>query len=285
MPVTALEKLGSRTGERGRDDQDELLMILSGSDDEAELYAALAAETPTDRGALKRTGIRLVEQLGAKLWEGAAYYEKAEATGGKETGEEAFSFTTAGGTQNLIFSKRGTPVAAYAVAGGTVPLTYGMIGVNGDQVEGVDVGLSAFDFEIVKYVAPEDITKEYFRTLFLLSWHTNAAKWATVVDGVPFEFEAGEVLFQYVTGGKRGRGDWELTFKFSALPNKTGLTVGDITGIAKKGWEYLWCQYDTTDGGTGTGKALVRKPRAVFIEQVYDAGNFTLLNVGTVAGG
>jgi hypothetical protein len=52
--------------------------------------------------------------------------------------------------------------------------------------------------------------------------------------------------------------DWEIAFKFAASPNATDLTVGDITGIEKKGWEYLWVRYaDAEDEET-----LIQQPVA-----------------------
>jgi hypothetical protein len=47
-------------------------------------------------------------------------------------------------------------------------------------------------------------------------------------------FAAGECLFLGAAGTKRASGDWEITFRFAASPNVTGLTIGDITGIDKK---------------------------------------------------
>jgi len=48
------------------------------------------------------------------------------------------------------------------------------------------------------------------------------------------------VLFLGATGSERGEGpddDWEITFRFAANPNQTGLSVGSISGISKKGWK------------------------------------------------
>ena len=57
----------------------------------------------------------------------------------------------------------------------------------------------------------------------------------------------------------------------------TGLQVGDITGIDKKGWEYLWVRYaDAEDQNV-----LVKRPIAAYVEQVYESGNFALLGIGT----
>ncbi|HQL55478.1 MAG TPA: hypothetical protein PLQ87_12285, partial [Phycisphaerae bacterium] len=69
------------------------------------------------------------------------------------------------------------------------------------------------------------------------------------------------------------------TFRFAASPNVTNLTIGDITGINKKGWEYLWVRY--ADSEDTVAKALVKKPIAVYIERVYDDGNLSLLGIGS----
>ena len=92
-------------------------------------------------------------------------------------------------------------------------------------------------------------------------------------------FAAGEVLFMGASGSKRGSDDWEITFRFAASPNKTGLTVGDIVGIDKKGWEYMWVRY--ADAEDAAAKAIVKKPVAVYVEKVYEEGDFSTLGIGT----
>ncbi len=75
----------------------------------------------------------------------------------------------------------------------------------------------------------------------------------------------------------RDGGDWEITCRFAASPNVTNLTIGDITGIDKKGREYLRVRYaDAEDAAT---KAIVKKPMAVSLEQVYEEGDFSLLGI------
>ena len=64
-----------------------------------------------------------------------------------------------------------------------------------------------------------------------------------------------------------------------ASPNRTGITVGDITGIAKKGWEYLWVRYE--DAEDSTAKTLVKRPVAAYVEKVYESGDFAALGIGT----
>lgn len=93
---------------------------------------------------------------------------------------------------------------------------------------------------------------------------------SVTVDQVGFEATGISVAFPL---------PWEITFRFAALPNKTGLTVGDITGIAKKGWEYLWVLYSEEEDTTS--KRLRKVPVEVHIEKVYEDDDFADLQIGT----
>jgi len=73
-------------------------------------------------------------------------------------------------------------------------------------------------------------------------------------------------------------GDWEITFAFAASPNVTDLTIGNISGISKKGWDYLWCRY--ADFEDTDAKMLVKRPIAVVVNRVYPSGSFSLLGIG-----
>jgi len=138
-------------------------------------------------------------------------------------------------------------------------------------VYGVDITVPVYSFSETHILANSAVTAAYKGKLFALTGKTNNATFKG--------FAIGECLFLGASGSKRGKGDWEITFRFAASPNKTGLTVGDITGIAKKGWEYLWVRYeDAVDTAAGT---MVKKPLAVYIEKVYEEGNFADLAIGT----
>jgi len=47
---------------------------------------------------------------------------------------------------------------------------------------------------------------------------------------------------------------------------------------SKKGWEYLWVRY--ADAEDATPKAIVKVPVAVYIEKVYEEGDFSGLGIG-----
>lgn len=136
-------------------------------------------------------------------------------------------------------------------------------------VDGPTITVPVYHFAEVHYLAPEVVTDAYKATLFALTGKVNDATFRN--------FAQGECLFLGAAGSKRGGGDWEITYRFAASPNVSGLTIGDITGIAKKGWEYLWVRY--ADAEDTAAKALVKKSIAVYVEKVYELGNFTLLGI------
>ena len=179
-----------------------------------------------------------------------------------EVGESLFSFETSGGSQHITQSLE--TIAKYPAGADD---TFGAIGDTGDHVEGVDVTVPVYNFSETHYIALATVNQAYKLTLFGLTGKVNT----DVFRG----FAAGEVLFLGAHGSQRGSEDWEITFHFAASKNKTGLTVGkgayEITGIAKKGWEYLWVRYKPA-AGTARSHSV---PEAVYIERVYDEDNFT----------
>ena len=78
---------------------------------------------------------------------------------------------------------------------------------------------------------------------------------------------------------RRGDDDWEITFRFAGSPNRSGLSVGPIGNIAKKGWEYLWVRY--ADAEDAASHSLVKAPLAAYVEKVYEEGDFSDLGIGT----
>jgi hypothetical protein len=100
-----------------------------------------------------------------------------------------------------------------------------------------------------------------------LTGKTNNASFAT--------FAEGELLFLGADFSAASGGEVSITYKFVASPNRTGLTVGPITGIAKKGHEYLWVLYRPNQ----SGNFLVKVPVAVYVHKVYESGDFTLLGI------
>ena len=265
MAITVHEKWESRETTMGESPSVDLIYIVRGTDSDLAAKTALAAASPVLYHGLVRQSMHL-ERIAENIWEGSVRYGKFEPP---ETGDSSYQFDTGGGTQHITQSLQ--TVARYAPPGKTAPDFQGAIGVTHDNVEGVDITVPVYNFSELHYIASSLVTGAYKATLFYLTGRVNNA---------PFRgFAAGEVLFLGASGSKRGQEDWEISFKFAASPNMTGLTIGDITGIAKKGWEYLWVRY--ADAEDAAAKALVKRPAAVYVEKVYLDGDFSLLGIGT----
>ena len=267
MPVEVVEKFESRLVTTGSSPSVELRYVIRGTNDDIEARNALVAFSPATYDPwgsgwfyLPRETVS-VQPVGDLLWEGVVRYGPFTPTD-----ESTFAFDTGGGTQHITQSKQ--TVAKYPA--GTAPDFKGAIGVTNDSVEGVDITVPVYHFSETHYLPDTTVTPAYRLTIFQLTGRVNA--------GVFKGFNVGEVLFLGASGARRGYGDWEITFRFAASPNVSNLTIGDITGIDKKGWEYLWVRY--ADSEDAAAKALVKKPLAVYIERVYDNGDMSLLGIG-----
>jgi len=264
MPVTVLEKWDSRETTLADQSSIELRYVVGGTDDDAIVAAETLSASPTTYSGLPRESLTF-SRIGELEWEATVRY----ATRQPSEEEASFTFETGGGSAHITQSLATTGV--YSAPGVGVPNFQGAIGVTKDSVDGVDIIVPVYKWTETFSFAPAFVTGAYKAAVFFLTGRTN---------GAPFRgFLADEVLFEGARGSKRGTGNWEITFSFAASPNVTGITVGSITGIAKKGWEYLWVRY--ADYEDTSAQLLVKRPVAVMIEQVYSAGDFSLLGIGS----
>jgi hypothetical protein len=263
VPVTVEEKFESRRKTAGQSPNAELRYTVRGTDDDDAAMAAVQATAPPFFDYLWRETVS-IEPVGPQLWEGIVRYGVIPATA-----ESEFAFETGGGTQHITQSL--ATGNRYAQPGKTAPDFKGAVGVTADSVEGVDITIPVYHFSETHYLPGEFVTNAYKGILFGLTGRVNSA---------PFKgLAAGECLFLGASGSKRGGGDWQITYRFAANPNVAELTVGDITGINKEGWQYLWVRY--ADAEDSAAKTLVKRPVAVYVEKVYEYGDLSLLGIGT----
>jgi hypothetical protein len=264
MSIAVYEKWESRETTEGENPSVDLIFIVRGTHSDLAAKAALAAAAPVFYDGRVRQSLH-IERVAEDIWEGSVRYGNLQPP---ETGDSSYQFDTGGGTQHITQSLQ--TVGCYAPPGQTAPDFQGAIGATHDNVEGVDITVPVYNFAETHYLPVAAVTPGYKATLFFLTGKVNSG---------PFHgFQTGEVLFLGASGSKRGQDDWEITFRFAASPNVTGLVVGSIGGINKKGWEYLWVRYaDAEDMASGT---LVKRPIAAYVEQVYQYGDFSNLGIG-----
>ena len=261
--ITVEERIESRKTTQGDDPTIELRFWISGTSDDLTARACLAAVAPAIYLGLVRKEYT-VDPISSDLWDGTVSYGRRKKP---ETGESSYQFDTGGGSQKITQSLGTT---RYAKAGETAPDFKGAIGVTKDNVEGVDIQVPEFHFGETHYLPVAAVDAAYKLLLYTITGCTNNAPWRG--------YAAGEVLFLGASGSQRSEDDWEISYKFAASPNITGLTIGEITDIAKGGWQYLWTRYE--DAEDTAAKCLVKKPKAVYVETVYRSADFSLLGIG-----
>lgn len=164
---------------------------------------------------------------------------------------------------------------------GPAPSQFGAIGVDGDSVSGVDIVTPSLQWTETYDVPSTYVDQTYIKRVAFRTGTVNNAAFRT--------FLAGEVLFLGCSGNQewdseKGDGPWSLSYKFVASPNAgvnqtiPALQIGTITGIEKKGHEYLWVRYESQVSGSAGQRKV---PKYVYVNQVYASSNFADLGIGT----
>lgn len=188
------------------------------------------------------------------------------------------SFDTTGGTQHITHSIMTKTPSFGSVTGPLFgPINEaggGPIGVSGQgsqaTVEGVDIVVPVYSWTETHKMTNAQVQANK------MNWYNLTGK---INSGAFRGFAAGEVLFQGASGSQDETGQWTITFKFAASPNRTGIKVGTITNIAKGGWDYMWVLYQ--HGEDSSSKWLIPQPLGVYVEQVYESASFNLLGIGS----
>ena len=233
--------------------------VVTGTTSSAVAKSYALAATPaivvTLEGTLYRQDLK-VEPISGHVYGVTVPY----AVRKRETGEYTLSFDTSGGTVHISSSKE--TIASYA-ATGTAPDHKQLIGVKGDDVAGADVVIPALKLT-VRFKHPQaEVSLPWIKTLASITGTVNSTPFLT--------FDPGEVLFLGASGSEGSEAETEAAYSFACSKNAGSLTVGGLTGVAKKGHEYLWIAYqDTTDGGRP-----VKNPQFVYVERVYELTDFT----------
>lgn len=258
---------------------------IFGTADDVELHAAINAEVSASGQYWQYPGLPnmklyaesySVSFLGDNAWQVQISYSKDGAEDGTEPLKRARSFDTTGGTQHIT-------QACSVGSGGTLDFEKrfpssatnmsGAIGVDSNGVNGVDIVVPQLQWQESYDVPNSYVTSGWIRGVAGITGTTNNATFRG--------FEAGEVLFIGCSGSQewddqKGRGPWSLSFRFVASKNVTGQTIGSISGIEKKGHEYLWVRYeDAVSGGS-----LLKQPKAVYVSKVYKDSDFSALGIG-----
>jgi hypothetical protein len=245
-----------------------LTYILTGAENRIIALAMARGYSSVLFGSLFRTKIDATE-IGPQMYECEINYgpiDKKEP----EAGDVSWRFDTTGATKHVAHAI--AHIATYPTS--DAPYDHkSLIGVTSDSVDGVDVQDRAFKWSETHQLAIGSYGFTYGAILGEYTGRYNTASFRG--------FAAGTVKFCGANGGKSGKDPdlVEVTFNFEVSPSDTNLAVGDITGIAKGGWDYLWVR--CAEKKDDTMKTTVLTPVQVEIDQVMKSFDFSTLGIGT----
>lgn len=261
MPATCEERANGR--KRGIDNAS-VEYIIRDTEETDEAILALQTEAPADWDDLALAGLTVEEVSTAqKIWYGTATYGRpaGSSDGGNNipVGSVEYSFDVS--TTNVRITHSLQTIAKYP-SGSAPDYKQGILPRDDGTFEGIDVLVPVATFQYVFKPAAGVITDLYQRQVEAIVGSTNSATWRNR--------EAGEVMLVGASGSRDSAGNQSLSFKFQRRVNVTGQVIGAITGIDKKGHEFLWVlpkkQEDTT--------RVISVPQAVYVERVYPSANF-----------
>jgi hypothetical protein len=249
---------------------------IFGTADDVELHTAINSEISANGAYWQYPGVAgmqlraeqySVSFLGDNAWQLTISYSKDGAEDGDNPLKRSRSFDTTGGTQHI------TQAYGETKFGTNAPDQQKAIGVDSNGVNGVDIVVPQLQWQESYDVPNAFVTDAYIRGVSGVTGTTNNATFRG--------FEAGEVLFVGCSGSQewddqKGRGPWSLSFRFVASKNVTGETIGDISGVSKRGHEYLWVRYEDAV----SSNVLLKKPKAVYVNKVYRESSFSALGIG-----
>ena len=262
--IQVYEKALARRWEDSERPSIQRVYIVVGTDNDAEVLDAIAENTPSKVSGLPRMSIS-ISQTGTDTWEAVVTYRDPEQQRKTQQPDDPvrISFSTLGATQHINYSL--ATVGRWVKAGETAPQFYNAIAVDENGPQGIDITVPSLHFQVTKTYPGGQAPSP--ATLSAYTGCVNADTW--------YGFAPGTVLFLGAEGGTRADGNVEITYHFAAQPNVSNITIGGISGITKRGWDYLWVWYRRkVENGVTTFQ-----PVCVQTERVYPSANFAGLGL------
>lgn len=178
-----------------------------------------------------------------------------------ESGSLSFSFDTTGGTVR-IYSGKSHAASFPNEAPPEHDPHKGLIGVHGENVDGVDIAIPALKLTYSFRHPLGVVTESLARQLARMTGKTNS----DVFRG----FRPGEMLFLGATGSDGTDTEASVDYHFAASENFEGETIAGIANVNKAGHDYLWLEWEPAVVGD---KPALQASR-VHVETVYAETSF-----------
>lgn len=230
-------------------------------------FAPVANAPPGSNFLWPRRGMEL-DEVGWGVWKASVTYSALNTQ---------YSVKIAGQQQQIRASKQ--TLTVYQQANAPAPQTNQAIGWDGRTVHGTSIYVPTKSWTETVEIPAASYTFDYEDSLDALL--------ATPVNNASFRGKnAKEVLFlgANISFSATNPDVVQAAFDFAWSKNRTvaggnPISIGNFNQIEKNGWEYLWVYY--TPVVDPNALIVVPSAQAVFIERVYDLGNFATLNIGT----
>ncbi len=214
------------------------------------------------------------KEEGGGAWTVTVHYDSSP-----DTIDLAFTF----GVQNQKIYQSLETVTAYNCidpAGPAPPDFERAIGVNGDDVEGVEIEVGRVEFSVTKKWRRASMPVTYFQVLADLTDRSsvNDATFVFIWLNQTLTFPKGSLRFRCAPVKWKSNDEIEISYQFAyqrALTTADDFSIGNSENILKEGWMYLWVRYEST---TNAG-AAVKKPTAAYVERVYPYKDLNLLQL------
>lgn len=256
----------------------ELRFNAIGTDDEQAIHTLVRASVPafyTISDGIQTYSTYLasyqLEPRGAGVWDVTARYVSYEPL------EVEWRCDTTGGIEHITFSLKtiDSYVSVLEAEGTEAPDFGGAIGVSGDTIQGLDIHHRQKQLT-ASMTLPRELWTQFFQeTIDNLTGTVNEAPWRTYAKG-----EALYLGAEYVD--RSNSPTIPITHKFSIRKNRTyeDLELHEFPGFTVEGWQAIWMLFrDEVASNPAAKKTIVKKPYAMYIEQVYHYGDFNLLGL------
>lgn len=211
------------------------------------------------------TNIGKIQRIAEEIWSVPFEYGSAQQAQSQQqefASESDFnrSFDIGGGTAKVTHSLE--TVASYVPSGQTATNFKQAVGVTDTAIEGTDIVIPTGTFSETRNFVAE----QYDSIVAIIE------SFIGVVNSTSFLGRAaGEVIYLGGSGGLKGNVFGEVTHKFGYSKNISGQAIGSISGITKRGHDYLWMRSKEEVDATTKRVALI--PSQVNVERLYRYGD------------
>lgn len=201
----------------------------------------------TPAGKLYWQTIQLHETAYATVYDVSVAYTPYD----RQVGTYQISLDYGVGNQHVY---GGTRLAGYAAAAADVVDNGGLIGVDGEEIKGIDIPVEESSLTVSFRHPRAFLNWDYIDRVCTLRGHPNSdtfLRWA-----------AGEVMF---LGGQFTQTEAEATalYRFALSKNRTNIVIGGITVASKAGWDVLSFTHFPTTSTAGGKTHAVRQIKCI----------------------